>query len=234
MCRILSVIPARGGSKTIPRKNICLLAGKPLIHYAINLAQAAQAKGLIADYLVSTDDKEIADVAREIGANVPFLRPKELAGDTSPIIDTLIHAVEYYEESTNNKVDVVCLLQPTNPLTIMKDLEGAILLYLDKTPASLISVCDAQHVRLSTLYFKKNDYLVQVFDGDAIKPRQFSEKVAWRNGAIYLASRELIRNRQAIDETPCFYEMPRQRSVPIDDLCDWELAELYLGVKNEI
>jgi len=232
MCFILSVIPARGGSKQIPYKNIRILNGKPLIYYPIFLAKTAQEKGIISDHLVSTDSQEIADIALNAGAYVPFLRPDELATDESPVVDTLLHAVEYYETIHNVKVNVVCLLQPTNPLTIMSDLEGAISLYLKQKPPCLISVCDAQHIRLSTLYYKRKNFLIQILDCNAIEPRQSIDPLVWRNGAIYLIRRDLLTQKKAITKNPVFYEMPRERSVPIDDLYDWKLAELYLKARE--
>jgi CMP-N,N'-diacetyllegionaminic acid synthase len=234
--KIVAIIPARGGSKGIPHKNIKALNGRPLIHYAIELARAAQKKGVILDHIVSTDSEEIASKAKEIGGNVPFLRPQELANDNSPVIDTIIHALKWWEESHKDVIHSVLLLQPTNPLTALKDIEDSIKHYLNNQPNAkcLISICDAQHVRLSTLYHKKGKYLEQLLkEIDPVARRQTLRELYQRNGAVYITRRDLLlEERKIINENPLFYTMPRERSVAIDDIFDWLLAEFLLNRKS--
>lgn len=231
--KIIAVIPARGGSKGIARKNIKLLDNKPLIYYAIELAQKAEKRGIIVDHIVSTDDREIASIAEQIGGNVPFLRPRKLATDDSPVIETVIHAVRWWEKSHQKVLHSVLLLQPTNPLTTLRDIEDSTKHYLDNQPNAkcLISICDAQHVRLSTLYYKKRKFVELVTK--KIEPeirRQDLCNVYWRNGAIYIARRDmLLEEKRIISDNPLFYEMPRSHSVAIDDTFDWMLAELLIG-----
>jgi CMP-N,N'-diacetyllegionaminic acid synthase len=231
--KILAVIPARSGSKGIPHKNIKPLNGKPLIHYAIALAGRAQRKGIIVGHIVSTDSKRIASIARRGGGNVPFLRPRELATDASPVVETVIHAVKWWEEHNKETLHSVLILQPTNPLTAPEDIEGAVRQYLDNQPKAkcLVSVCDAQHVRLPTLYYKKGEYLEQALPQlDPAARRQSLRRLYWRNGAVYIVRRDLLlKKRKIMSENPCCYEMPRARSVAIDDLFDWWLAELLMG-----
>ena len=229
---ILAVIPARGGSKGIPGKNIKLLGGRPLISYAVRLAKAAEDKKIITDHIVSTDSSKIARIARRYGANVPFLRPKKIAGDRSLVIHTVIHAVLWWEMTHKRKVHSVLLLQPTHPLTTVRDVETALRLYTAGQPDAkcLISICDAQNIRLSTLYYKRGLRLEQVVKG--IKPttrRQDQRSTYWRNGGIYITRRDLLlKAHKIIDGHPLFYEMPRSRSIDLDDMFDWMVAECLL------
>jgi CMP-N,N'-diacetyllegionaminic acid synthase len=155
--KIVAIIPARGGSKGIPHKNIKPLNDRPLIHYAIELAKEAQKKGVIFDHIVSTDSEEIASIAKEMEGNVPFLRPAELATDGSAVVDTAIHAVNWWEKNHADTIHSILILQPTNPLTAGEDIENSVKHYLDNQPdaSCLVSVCDAQHIRLSSLYHEK-------------------------------------------------------------------------------
>ena len=231
--RMIAIIPARGGSKGIPKKNIKLLNNKPLIYYAIKLANEAKKRDIIVGHIVSTDNEEIASIARDNGGNVPFLRPKELATDDSPVIDTIIHAVNWWEEHHKDTIHSILILQPTNPLTAIEDIAESVKYYLDNQPEakSLITVCDAQHVRLPTLYHKNGRYLQQVLkEMDPIVKRQALRRLYWRNGAIYITRRDLLlKDRKVIDENPLYYEMPRERSIAIDDKFDWDVAELLIG-----
>ncbi|UCC98753.1 MAG: acylneuraminate cytidylyltransferase family protein [Phycisphaerales bacterium] len=231
--KILAVIPARSGSKGIPHKNIKHLNGRPLIHYAIALAVKVQNKGFIIGHVVSTDSKRIASIAKKGGGNVPFLRPPELATDDSPVVETVIHAVRWWEQQNKETIHSVLLLQPTNPLTAAEDIEGAVKSYLDNQPKAtcLISVCDAQHIRLSTLYHKKGKYLEQaVRQLDPASQRQSLHRLYWRNGAVYLVRRDLLlKQRKIMIQNPCCYEMPKARSVAIDDIMDWCIAEWLIS-----
>ena len=233
---ILGIIPARGGSKGIPHKNIKPLNGRPLIRYAIELAMEAQKRGIITDHIVSTDSEKIASIAKDSGGNVPFLRPAELATDDSPVIDTAIHALEIWEELNRDAIHSVLILQPTNPLTAGEDLENSIRYYLKNQPEAkcLISVCDAQHVRLPTLYHKKGKRLEQILkEVNPTERRQALQKLYWRNGAVYITRRDLLlKEKKIISENPLFYEMPRSRSVAIDDMFDWSLAEMLIRLQH--
>lgn len=230
--KIVAIIPARGGSKGIPHKNIKPLNGKPLIHYAIELAKEAQRKGVIFDHIVSTDSEEIASIAKEIKGNVPFLRPAELATDNSAVVDTAIHAINWWEKNSGDTIHSILILQPTNPLTAGEDIENSVKHYLENQPGArcLISVCDAQHIRLSSLYHEKGIYLEQVLkEVNPTERRQALKKLHWRNGAVYISRRDLLMGeRKIINENPLFYEMPRERSVAIDDQFDWQLAEFLM------
>ena len=135
---VLAVIPARGGSKGVPRKNIRQVCGKPLIAYTIETALAA--KELFRRVLVSTDDAEIADVSRRWGAEVPFLRPSELANDKAPMIPVIQHAIRFAENDENVRYDWVCLLQPTEPFRTLADIEKVLAIAMAGGCDSVISV----------------------------------------------------------------------------------------------
>ena len=230
--KIMAIVPARSGSKGITHKNIKPFNKKPLIHYAIGLAQEAEKRGIIVGHIVSTDDEEIASVAQEIGGNVPFLRPRELATDDSAVIDTVIHAVRWWEEYHKDVLHSVLLLQPTNPLTDIEDVADAVAHYLENQPDAkcLISISNARHVRLPTLYHQKGRYLEQLLkEIDPVARRQTSKGLYQRNGAIYITRRDLLLTEQKlVNKNPLFFEMPRFRSIAIDDTFDWDIAEFLI------
>lgn len=226
---ILGVIPARGGSRGVPLKNIRPLMGKPLILYTIEAAQ--KAKTLDA-CLVSTDSEEIAQIANKAGAWVPFLRPAQLATDESPTWATLRHAILVYEELTGKRVHSVVTLQPTTPLRLPEDIDGAVRLYMEEQPDAdcLISACEVGHMHPITLYHKDGIWLRPFLPGENhTRRRQEWEKVFWRNGAVYISKRELVMaGQRVVGNRPLLYEMPACRSVSIDNEEDFKKAELRL------
>ena len=137
--KFLAIIPARGGSKSIPNKNIMSICGKPLIAYTI---EAAKQSKYIDEIIVSTDSDIIKMVAQQYGAKVPFLRPKELSNDTAKSIDVVMHVIDFYKEN-NISFDYVILLQPTSPLRTFKHLDDAIEKLIESNSTSLVSVCEA-------------------------------------------------------------------------------------------
>lgn len=233
---ILGVIPARGGSRGVPLKNIRPLMGKPLILYTIEAAQ--KAKGMDA-FLVSTDSEEIAGVAEKAGAWVPFLRPAELATDESPTWSTLKHAIENYEELTGHAVHSVVTLQPTTPLRLPEDIDAAIRIYMEAQPEAecLISACEVGHMHPLTLYHGQGMWLRPFLPGqNHTRRRQEWEKVFWRNGALYISRKELVvKGSRVVGERPLLYEMPSCRSVSIDTEEDFKRAEyeLRLAASNK-
>jgi CMP-N,N'-diacetyllegionaminic acid synthase len=218
---LLALIPARSGSKGIPRKNIRPLAGKPLIAHTIGAA--LQARG-IARVVVSTDDPEIAEIAREWGAEVPFLRPPELAADSTPGIDPVLHALERIPEATQ-----VLLLQPTSPLRSVADIEGILAFQAQHGCPSAVSVtASTKHpqwmVRLSA-----DHQLSPVLPPRPADTRQQLEPVYALNGALYLADRAWLQNhRSFLGPGTLGYPMPPERSVDIDTPLDWLWAETLM------
>ncbi|WP_135553130.1 acylneuraminate cytidylyltransferase family protein [Paenibacillus cymbidii] len=227
--RILAVIPARGGSKGIPRKNIADVCGKPLIAYTIEPALAAHAAGLLKEVVVSTDDAEIAAVARCFGAAVPFLRPAGLAGDKARSAGVLLHALDWFACGGGDRFDAVLLLQPTCPLRTLADIEAALQLWPAGRPGaeSLISVYREDYATELVMYRR---------DGTPLHPahnrgvrRQEQQPVYVRNGALYVtAAHYLRRTGWIVSDRPLLHEMPKRRSLNIDTEEDLAFARQLL------
>ena len=226
---VIAIIPARGGSKGVPRKNIRPVCGKPLIAYTIETALAA--KHLFRRVLISTDDPEIADISRRYGGDVPFLRPPDLANDKTPMIPVLQHAVRFAEEDGNIRFDWVCLLQPTEPFRTVEDLEHVF---------SLGSAGDCDSVISVVQVFSVHPILMKRIDNGRIVPYCIEEKEGtrrqdyqppayMRNGAIYLTRRDVLMNRDSIwGNVIRPYIMPSERSVGVDSELDFKLVELLM------
>jgi len=224
--KILGLIPARGGSKGVPRKNIKILGDKPLIQYSIDAAKAAQDIDLV---MVSTDDGEIAAISREGGAAVPELRPKHLASDRSPTIDTVIYTLNYYEKQGRH-FDAVCLLQPTAPFRTVEDIDKAIATLKRQKTDSLISVLPVPHEYNPHWTFEVDEMqnCLKIATGeDYIIPRRQELPTAYhRNGAIYLTKASVILNQRSLyGESIGYYIMSAENHVNIDTLEDWKKAE---------
>ena len=221
--KILGVIPARGGSKGIPQKNIKNFNGKPLISWTIETALRCP---LINETIVSTDNQIIADVAKSCGASVPFMRPDELAKDTTSGIKPVLHAIQQLPE-----YDWILLLQPTSPLRKVGDICGIIDLAKDKQASSAVSVTEAICHPYWT-YTLENGRLINLCKNEKKLLRQDLPPAYNLNGALYLVSRNFLETKRTLmDESTLAYVMPRHRSVDIDDMDDWEFAE-YLIKKN--
>lgn len=224
---ILAVIPARGGSKSVPRKNIKVLAGKPMIAWTVEAARARAAAGRT---VVTTDSAEIADVAKRFGAEVPFLRPAELAADDTPGMAPILHAIRWLADHEGYRPEYVVVLQPTSPLRTAADIDGAVGLALERRADAVVSVTDAPR---HPLWFKRLDEQGRLADynPDQAIPavRQELPEAYALNGAVYLARREVLLERQTwyTDET-YGYVMPRERSLDVDDPWDFYLAELIM------
>lgn len=221
----LVVIPARGGSKRLPGKNIKPLNGKPLIHYTIEAAREVFDDSIIC---VSTDDEEIKQVSEKTGLKVPFLRPKELATDTADSRSVLLHAYDYYKENQDYIADVIVLLQPTSPLRNATHIQKALELYhvgLDM----VVSVKETDANPYFVLYEENEDgYLEKSKKGDFT--RKLDVPKVWElNGAIYVMNCETLIKRQPKDFKKVIrYEMNPENSVDVDTELDWELLNLLL------
>lgn len=193
---ILAIIPARGDSKSIKNKNIVPLEGKPLIAYSIQTALSCKN---IDKVIVSTDSQKIAEIARHYGAEIPFLRPKALATDTSPVILTLQHAISWFEQK-NKKIDVVVVLQPTNPFRRVEDINQSLKL-LDKPKTdSVVSVCQAEHNPYFVMAKIKNNYLDYplIKTRTKIYNRQQAPIIYRINGCLYTVKKEIIMKKNAL------------------------------------
>ena len=220
--KILGVIVARGGSKGIPRKNIKLFNFKPLIYWSI---VAAQESNHIDRVIVSTEDQEIADVARKYSAEVPFLRPKKFAMDNSPGIDPVIHLLENIDN-----VESLLLLQPTSPLRETKHINEIFELKERFNAESVVSVSLAKKNIIFAM--DENNLLSSISKEFKLLPRQEFSNLYNLNGALYLSSTEsILRNRSFFSPTTLGYIMPEEYSVDIDTPLDWEIAEFLMSRK---
>ena len=229
--KVLAVITARGGSKGLPGKNIIDLGGKPLIQYSIDAAKRAR---FVDRVVVSTDDEEIARVSKKCGAQVPFIRPQELAGDTSAHIPVVQHAVQYLIDNEDYKADYVLLLQPTSPFRTAEDIDAAIKIAFDSGSSSVMGVMEVdQHpFKLSVI---EDQSLKQAFEiPEGYLRRQDFPTYFWENGAIYLVKTQCLMDDNVLKTTDCKpYVMGRERSLDIDDEFDLLTARGILRQKIE-
>ena len=223
----IALIPARGGSKGIPGKNIKLFNSKPLIYWSI---QTALNSNYIDRVIVSTDDEEIAEVAKSYSAEVPFLRPKKFATDESPGIDPVIHALENIPN-----VDNVLLLQPTSPFRENKHVEEIFQLSSEFNSDSVVSISlSKKHI---DLFFYLNDNKKITGYNDKIKslPRQQYQNLYTLNGSLYLSTKDSIfSNKSFITPKTIGYVMADKYSFDIDNQLDWELAEFTMKKYSDI
>ncbi|HHT7187663.1 TPA: cytidylyltransferase domain-containing protein [Bacillus cereus] len=226
--KILSIITARGGSKGVPGKNIRSLGGIPLIGHTI---QAAKDCALVDKVIVSTDCPQIAQISEKFGAQVPFIRPEELARDETPTLPVLQHAVKYMNEEFGYNPDYVLTLQPTSPFRNSTHLTEAINL-LKHQPESVVSVTESKHPSL--LKSVQDGMLVPYEKTDKVyNRRQDMPKVYLLNGAIFLTRIDVLMNQNIIiSESAKPYYMKVAESVDIDSELDFKLAEFLLKEKN--
>ena len=232
--RTIGIIPARGGSKGIPRKNLAPLLGKPLLAYTIEAAKASQ---FLTDIVVSTEDQEIGTVSRDWGAQVPFYRPAELATDKALSVPVVLHALREMEQITSKPYDIVVMLQPTSPLRSAHDIDSGIQLLLDTGADSVISVVDVggHHPFRMKRVVGQNiliNYIDQGFED--MRPRQELPPVYIRSGALYIVRRSILADQQTFVGRDCrAYVMPEHRAINIDTRMDLILAEQLLRQAGE-
>jgi N-acylneuraminate cytidylyltransferase/CMP-N,N'-diacetyllegionaminic acid synthase len=230
MSKVLGLITARGGSKGIPGKNITLLGDKPLIAWTIESALNAS---VIDKLVVSTDSKQIADVSKDWGAEVPFVRPLELSGDNSPHIDVLIHAVMWLRENADYFPDYVMLLQPTSPFRTTDDIEKSARLAFESDADCIISVQESlSHPYTMTQITDNNmfsGFLMSAHQRDEYQNRQTRPQFYSLNGAIYLIKVDVLLETNTIyPDFTMTYMMPEERSLDIDTAWDLNIANLVM------
>jgi CMP-N,N'-diacetyllegionaminic acid synthase len=230
--RILGIIPARGGSKGIPRKNIKLLGGKPVIQYTIESAKKSQ---FLTDIFVSTDDSGIAKVVESIGVKVPFLRPSNLALDHSPSIDFIIHALDEFDK-IGKQYDAICLLQPTSPFRELGFIDKCIDKFKKNKADSLISVLQVPHQFNPHWIFEETELgslMISTGENQIIPRRQELPKAYYRDGSVYLTKVEIIRNeRKLLFGNIQFVESNELYYCNLDTMEDWNLAEQLVSEYN--
>lgn len=222
--RVLGVVPARGGSKGVPRKNVRPLAGLPLIAHTIRAARGA---ARLTRTVVSTDDAEIAAIGREHGADVPFLRPADLATDAALSMPVMHHALRVCEDDEGARYDAVMMLQPTTPFRVSEDIDAAIRLLEITGADSVISVVDVKAHHPARMKYLDGDRLVDPPFCEAVEnqPRQQLRAMYLRNGAIYLTRRDVLLGGSFKGRDCRAHVMPDARSVNIDTEQDFEWAE---------
>jgi len=227
---LLALIPARGGSKGLPGKNIRPLLGKPLIAYTIEAALGAEE---IDRVVMSTDDEEIASVSKSYGAEVPFMRPPELAQDNSLIIDTYIYTIERLSREGGKDIDSFVVLLPTCPLRNSADIDKAIQLFREKDADSVISYYPAPHPVQWYRYIDEQGVLRSFFEsGNVLSNRQDERKSYLPNGAIYVFRFSMLKDKRVYYTDKSYpYLMPVEKSVDIDSIYDFNLAEYLLSRK---
>ncbi len=224
----VAIIPARGGSKSIPRKNIKLLGGKPLIAYSIETARASK---LIDRVIVSTDDNEIAEVAKKYRADVPFIRPKELAQDSTPMLPVLQHAVTFLEKEGKLSVEYVVLLDPTTPFRSVGDMDACIKKIKETNADSVDSVCEYEHnPYFNGMLIKANDKLVPLNKKyNRTGTRQEVPVVYRENAAVLVVKRDvLMKKNKLFTDNMRGVVMTQENSVNIDTPIDWAYAEFVI------
>jgi CMP-N-acetylneuraminic acid synthetase len=222
--RILGIIPARGGSKGIPKKNIKNLNGHPMVSYTIRAALGCPELDTV---MVSTDSEEIAEVARRHGAEVPFLRPAELALDTSKTIDCILHAVDTYR-GMGEEFDAVAILQPTSPLRTAEDISGAVALFEARGEKGLVSVSEVNEHPILMRTMDAENGLESLLHVSSTIRRQDMPVYYRVDGAISIYKTSDLSPELSINDAPVGYVLEQTHAVDIDTYDDFLQAELLL------
>ncbi len=232
---VLFVIPARGGSKGLPKKNIKPIAGKPLIAWSVEAAKTAADIIGNCDVIVSTDSEEIAAIAKQYGAQIPFIRPTELANDTAPSIDVMLHAVDYMEKK-GKQYKYIALIEPTSPQRDGHDLVNALNQLKNTNDAeSIVGVCktEGSHPLFLT---KLNKGFLDPYENKTYKVyrRQEIDEVYFFEGSVYISKTGSLKKRKNFyHEKTLGFEMPKWKSFEIDDMTDFLIIEQLLKARKE-
>lgn len=222
---MIAIIPARGGSKGLPGKNIKLLGGKPLIAYSV---EAALKSNSISNVIISTDSKEIADIAISYGAECPFMRPDYLSDDNSRSIDVYRYTIRELEKIKGVSVDEFMVLQPTSPFRTSNDIDEAVNLFRNKNADSVISYCKEHHPIRWHRYIDEYGKFENIFD-DNLNNRQLERPSYFPNGAIYIFKSHLMDIDNYYTENSFAYLMSALKSVDIDTVDDFNYAEFLMN-----
>ncbi|MDN3454376.1 MULTISPECIES: pseudaminic acid cytidylyltransferase [unclassified Psychrobacter] len=223
----IAIIPARGGSKRLPGKNIKLLGGKPLIAWTI---EAAIKSNVFDHVFVSTDSEEIARVSRDYGAKVPYLRPAELASDTATTNDVITHLVDWLGKKNLMPVSIICVLQPTSPFRNASHIIEAFEENKQKSAKAIVSVCELEHPLQLCNQLGSDGSMVSFIQYKDIKRTQDYKPTYRLNGALYIFDREYVGRMSELYSMGTFaYIMDSKSSIDIDTLEDFEYAEFLLS-----
>lgn len=228
---VLAVIPARGGSKGIPQKNIVELCGRPLVAWSIEAGNELAQRGVIQEAVVSTDDPEIAEVAKKWGGNVPFLRPAKLSTDQAKTADVLIHAIDWFARR-DVQFDAVLLLQPTSPQRDLFAIEKAVKKFFQQAHAQSLIACFQDDYICDAVMYQRTPggYLKPKSPSHNLGSRRQDTTPVWiRTGALYLTLSEFLRSsRKIICDHPMLFEMKKSQSVDLNSPDDLELLQTIL------
>ncbi|WP_148570694.1 acylneuraminate cytidylyltransferase family protein [Aliarcobacter cryaerophilus] len=228
----LGIIPARGGSKGLPGKNIKELCGKPLIAWSIE-------SGLKSKYLdeviVTTDSKDIANIAKQYGASVPFLRPDVLASDTATSFDAIKHTIEFYKNDFDKEFDYIVLIEPTSPLREARDIDIAIEQLFNSNADSIVGICKTEDQNPAFLVFKNEKDFISGYENHDMKVlrRQDIKDVYFFEGTIYISKTDVLLNKKTFyHENTIGYVVPKYKSLEIDDIDDFIMVEAIMKHKG--
>lgn len=226
---IIAIVPARAGSKGLPSKNIKLFCGRPLIAWSIEAGLGSQ---YIDEVMVSSDSEDISNIAREFGANVPFIRPIELASDTATSIDVIRHAINFYSNKLHKKYEYVVLLEPTSPLRTKEDIDNAIrCLVANKQATAIVGVCKTESQNPAFLVKKNTNNFLVSYENSEIKilRRQDINDVYFLEGSVYISETAILLKKDTFyHENTLGFEFPKWKSIEIDDLDDFIMAEALM------
>jgi CMP-N,N'-diacetyllegionaminic acid synthase len=232
MMRTLGIVPARGGSKGVPRKNVRPLCGKPLLAYT---AEAALAARRLTRIVLSTDDPDIAEVGRRCGLDVPFLRPSELAADDSPTLGLVQHALTYFKDR-HVGFDAVCILQPTTPLRPPEYIDGCIALLEESGADAVVTIVPVPpEYNPHWVYFTADDRRIVLSTGESapIPRRQDLPPAFRREGSVYVTRSEIVLERGSLfGDRLLGYEVDPALSVDINTPSEWACAERMLEARS--
>ncbi|MGZ3866523.1 MAG: acylneuraminate cytidylyltransferase family protein [Bacteroidia bacterium] len=232
---VLFVIPARGGSKGLPKKNIKPIAGKPLIAWSVDAA--AKAADIIGDcdVIVSTDSNEIAEISKQHGAQAPFIRPEELSNDTAASIDVMLHALDFMEK-TGKQYKYLAMIEPTSPQRDEYDLVNALnQLKNTRDAESIVGVCKTESCHPLFLT-KLNKGFLEPYENKTYKVyrRQEIDEVFFFEGSMYISNTESLKKIKAFyHEKALGFEMPKWKSFEIDDMVDFLIIEQLLNARKQ-
>lgn len=230
--KILAIIPARGGSKGLPGKNIKPLFGKPLIGWTIEQAKASQ---YISEIFISTDSQEIADITEEFGVSVSELRPAELANDTATSASFIIYTIEKLRDE-GKEFDYIILLEPTSPLRTVDDIDSSIETLLSNPNAeSIVGVCKVESSHPAFMVKQTGSGFLQPYlDENSVIRRQDIEDLYYFEGTVYVSKTEAFLKKQSFyHEKTLPFLIPKSRSFEIDDSEDWLIVESIVEYKNK-
>ncbi len=226
--RVLAIIPARGGSKRLPRKNVLALQGKPLIAWSIDAGLNSR---FVDRVVVSTDSHEIAEISRQYGADVPFMRPLNIAGDTATTNSVILHMINTL--NSIEQFDIVVILQPTSPLRMSTDIDDALEMVETKQAEGVVSVCECEHSPYWSNTLPSDGNMGRFIREDLSDKRSQDLPICYRlNGAVYAFTVSSIIENKGLSYSSQVYSfiMPAHRSIDIDNALDFKLAEFLINI----